>query len=294
MIPKHIHTASDLVTSSEAICDGFLRQAIKKVEQASPYVKQALRFREALLKAKTPANAMRLHGFTSDLVASAGFSEKSQVYFSAQQLEKAVEKVLQTIYEKNPEGFCDDVFCRYLLTKGDSLGGKMRNITGASGSGQFTEAVTGALTARKLQFHATVNNTHKIQSIVWDNRCLVFDRSPKIIGNNVDAILLDTQKVPSVQILLETPSTYLACGELKSGIDPAGADEHWKTARSALDRIRAKLGNHCPPLFFVGAAIENAMATEIFGRLQNGTLAHSANLTSQQQLSDLTGWLVSL
>jgi hypothetical protein len=26
-------------------------------------------------------------------------------------------------------------------------------------------------------------------------------------------------------------------GELKGGIDPAGADEHWKTARTALQRI---------------------------------------------------------
>ena len=27
-------------------------------------------------------------------------------------------------------------------------------------------------------------------------------------------------------------------GELKGGIDPAGADEHWKTGNSALVRIR--------------------------------------------------------
>ncbi|HAJ78349.1 MAG TPA: hypothetical protein DCO75_01135, partial [Fibrobacteres bacterium] len=25
--------------------------------------------------------------------------------------------------------------------------------------------------------------------------------------------------------------------ELKGGIDPAGADEHWKTAKTAIDRI---------------------------------------------------------
>jgi len=27
-------------------------------------------------------------------------------------------------------------------------------------------------------------------------------------------------------------------GELKGGIDPAGADEHWKTANKALDKMR--------------------------------------------------------
>ena len=33
---------------------------------------------------------------------------------------------------------------------------------------------------------------------------------------------------------VENPKHYLACGELKGGIDPAGADEHWKTAGKAL------------------------------------------------------------
>ena len=32
-------------------------------------------------------------------------------------------------------------------------------------------------------------------------------------------------------------ASYMALGELKGGIDPAGADEHWKTARTALSRI---------------------------------------------------------
>jgi type II restriction enzyme len=70
---------------------------------------------------------------------------------------------------------------------------------------------------------------------------------------------------------------YVALGELKGGIDPAGADEHWKTARSALDRIKKafeKVGQQ-PRRFFIGAAIEKEMAIEIWHDLEAGECRQS-------------------
>jgi type II restriction enzyme len=93
------------------------------------------------------------------------------------------------------------------------------------------------------------------------------------------------------------PDRYLACGELKGGIDPAGADEHWKTATTAFSRIREgfnKCGRPIPQLFFVGAAIASFMATEIYSSLRKGELRYAANLTVPEQLSSLAQWLVSL
>jgi hypothetical protein len=41
-----------------------------------------------------------------------------------------------------------------------------------------------------------------------------------------------------------------------SGIDPAGADEHWKTANFALERIRKSFAKKKKPqTFFIGASI---------------------------------------
>jgi len=94
--------------------------------------------------------------------------------------------------------------------------------------------------------------------------------------------------------LLADKSKYLACGELKGGIDPAGADEHWKTANSALSRIRSAFGRNAPALFFVGAAIEASMAKEIFKQLKSGKLSHAANLHEDEQVNDLVDWLLSL
>lgn len=121
---------------------------------------------------------------------------------------------------------------------------------------------------------------------------MLFDKTPPFINKNIDVILLHVASGSTVA--LNSPNSYLACGELKGGIDPAGADEHWKTAKSALDRIRGAFKDPPPRLFFVGAAIEAAMAVEILLQLHSGELDHAANLTSPAQLSDLASWLVSL
>jgi hypothetical protein len=94
----------------------------------------------------------------------------------------------------------------------------------------------------------------------------------------------------------QSPETYLALGELKGGIDPAGADEHWKTARTALERIRQAFENlgYSPMTFFVGAAIEPKMAGEIWAELEAGSLANAANLTDDRQLASLAGWLCAV
>jgi type II restriction enzyme len=94
------------------------------------------------------------------------------------------------------------------------------------------------------------------------------------------------QELPSPDIqpsVFEDKTLYLACGELKGGIDPAGADEHWKTAGSALARIRSRCGRRCPRLFFAASAIEEAMAKEIYHQLRIGKLSHAANLTVTKQ-----------
>jgi hypothetical protein len=90
--------------------------------------------------------------------------------------------------------------------------------------------------------------------------------------------------------------SYIALGELKGGIDPAGADEHWKTAQTALDRVRegfSKAG-FSPYTFFIGAAIEKGMASEIWTQLKSGTLTNAANLNEVNQVASISRWLCTL
>ena len=92
------------------------------------------------------------------------------------------------------------------------------------------------------------------------------------------------------------PEHFIAFGELKGGIDPAGADEHWKTARTALTRIRTSFDGKglSPDLFFIGAVIVDSMAEETWAQLSDGTLKNAANLTNADQVASLCNWLCSL
>jgi type II restriction enzyme len=229
-----------------------------------------------------------------DLITAAGFSDKAANYFSSSELEDALLKVLQEIEKKAGPDWQTEIIYRFLLTRGDTLGGVMRNILGAEAKDKFTEAILAALRESRIQPSIGCSRKGKVQKISWPGRILLFDKKPKPIDKNVDVILIyQAAENMSIATLLDNEENYLVCGEVKGGIDPAGADEHWKTASGALARIREKLRKNQPQLFFVGAAIENSMAIEIFSQLQSGMLNHVANLNVSKQVSDLASWLVS-
>lgn len=294
MIPKVIRRASDLVTSHEEVCRGFLSQAQAKSQKATPYVKEAQELWSKLQTIVHLDNVVDTIPLRT-LATAMGFSDKSQGYFSDAELHESIKPVLDVIAKSRD--FRTEILYRFLLTRGDTLGGEMRNLTGETGPTKFTAAVVKALKERGIQgipFHGKTGEK-KIKGIVWNQRALFFDYKPKLIDKNVDVILLNNPRPPDARPeFLEDKTLYLACGELKGGIDPAGADEHWKTAGSALERIRDRFGRLCPKLFFAASAIEEAMAKEIFAQLKTGKLAHAANLTVESQLEDLAQWLISL
>ena len=296
MIPKLISRASDLVTSREEVCRGFLSQAKAKSQKATPHVKEAQELWSNLQQVSNPDQLFDAVPLRT-LATAMGFSDKAQGYFSDAELHEAIKPVLDVIAKSHQADFRTEILYRFLLTRGDTLGGEMRNLTGESGPTKFIVAVVKALKERKIVstfFHGKTGEK-KIKGVVWNQRAVFFDYKPKLIDKNVDVILLNNPLPPDVRPeFLEDKTLYLACGELKGGIDPAGADEHWKTAGSALERIRNRFGRLCPKLFFAASAIEQAMAKEIFAQLQTGKLTHAANLTVENQLEDLARWLISL
>lgn len=297
MLPPRITSPIDLVTPHEAVCAGFLRQALSKTEKAKAYVQQARRLRERLEGANDIPEVAHLTDVRLELLAAAGFSDKAMNHLSAPELESALTQVLATIQRESGQHWKAEVVDRYLLTKGDSLGGSMRNYTGASAATTLCHALVQALGARNItpEIQRSAANAEKIQVMRWSGRILLFDKTPQFLGNSVDLIMLKAPLGTEDQRqLVHDPTAFIACGELKGGIDPAGADEHWKTANSALQRIREKFEADTPALFFVGAAIEAAMAQEIFAQLSDGRLTYAANLTSDEQLGDLASWLVGL
>jgi len=293
-----IKNPSDLVTSHMQVCKGFLAQALEKTERASPYIEQAKTLHAALNKASDIGVAASLKSVQAELLSAAGFSDKARSHLSGRELHRALKRAIDVVAKRAGDAWREDLVYRFLLTKGDSLGGTMRNVTGALAGIRFSDAIQEHLKASRIPHAVERSSTNevKVQEITWKNRYLVFDKTPRFIRKNIDVILLKVL-TPKAEIkrLLEDKKAYLACGELKGGIDPAGADEHWKTANSALERIRQGFRPAAPPtLFFVGAAIEAAMANEIFTQLQDGRLTHAANATVPAQVSDLAAWLLGL
>ncbi len=91
-------------------------------------------------------------------------------------------------------------------------------------------------------------------------------------------------------------------GELKGGADPAGSDEHWKTATRTFERILLaceRTGRPKPPLSFIATILVERVAREAADWLKEGKLVSVYNLTQiaedpakqQQFLNDLTTFL---
>lgn len=295
MIPKYIKTAANLQTKHRAICDGFLTQALQKTEKAKLFIDESKIFYNALKKVKSVDELLLSSKYRNDLAYACGFSDKARSQLTDAELNSAIQQVLSRICRGAGLAFREDILYRYLLTKGDTLGGSMRNFTGASAGIKLTEKIIERLSSGQRKIQLLESKSGKVQRVIWDDRTMLFDVKPRLIGKNIDVILINrgTMETPEEK-LLAIKSNYIACGELKGGIDPAGADEHWKTANSALGRIRSAFGKTAPSLFFVGAAIEASMSKEIFKQLKTGQLTHAANLNEEEQVNDLVDWLLSL
>src|SRR5262249_17465335 len=143
MLPPGISSASDLITDRDITRAGFLSQALAKVERADAHVAAAKRLwaeLEHIPELKSlPAHV--LSPLQTDLLAAAGFSDKAlnnlKEYRARGDLQPALDAVLKRIEETSPDNWRAEVLFRFLLTKGDSLGGSMRNVTGARGGTLF-------------------------------------------------------------------------------------------------------------------------------------------------------------
>ncbi len=124
------------------------------------------------------------------------------------------------------------------------------------------------------------------------DRILVFNKTVPLVRNNIDVCILESTP-KSINKDFKNPKKYIMLGELKGGIDPAGADEHWKTARTAITRISDsfKKQDFSPKTFFIGAAIENRMAEEIWGLLENKQLTNAGNLTDSNHVASICNWM---
>lgn len=313
---NHIKKASDLTTTYSETRAGFISIALEKNRRATPYIEEARILQQKIQKIRTPNDLLKAKDIRNGLIAASGISEKAAKHLGEDGCIDAITEFIKNFLIPSGKLFKEELVFRFLLTKGDSLGGSMRNIVGALAQKKLNLSIIASLKLAGKPFY-WLNDSSKVwicsddeynemeienaKGIFWSNgknkpRVLYYNTTVPIVKNNIDIILLNNSKDDPIKNIINIPSNFIALGELKGGIDPAGADEHWKTAKTAIDRISDAFKKHdcSPDLFYIGAAIESKMASEIFEILQSKYIKNAANLTKSDHITSIVDWILNL
>lgn len=309
----HLTSGADLVTTYEAIRAGFVALALEKNRRATPFVEQGRALKVAAAAAAAPADLVRIEGIQPALLTAAGVSDKAAGHLQPADRAAAIRGLIDNFLAPAGANFVEELVYRFLLTRGDTLGGSMRNVGGVLAQRKLSRALISSLTLAGASYRwlQSTNNMWvemsdddsdielRLRGLSWEKgqerRTIVYNLTVPFLKNNVDLCLFNCGPA-ELAASCGSPAAYLALGELKGGIDPAGADEHWKTARTALERIWGGFARHdlTPATFFIGAAIAKKMAQEIWVVLEGGQLQNAANLTVDDQVASISRWLCSL
>jgi hypothetical protein len=301
----HLKSSKSLETTYEAVRAGFVALALEKNRRATPFVAEARALKAAASKAKTPADLLNITEIQSGLVTAAGVSDKATNHLQDSDKREAVKGLIKNFLEPAGANFVEELVFRFLLTRGDTLGGSMRNIGGFLAQKKLTRAILACLKLAGRTCHWLQADTKtwtklpednsdvelSLRGISWNSpkgpRTLRYNTTVPLVGNNVDLSLFNCSFDELTREIIHTPSAYIALGELKGGIDPGGADEHWKTAGSALNRIQKPFARQKlkPHTFFIAAAIE---AMKQKWPVKFGNCSKPVNWTTQRILQTKT------
>ena len=313
---RYITSAESLVTTHEETRAGFLSIALEKNRVGDPFVKNALAFKAMVAHTHRAEDLLTIPQVRPFLITAAGLSDKSLAYLNENDQTIAIQELIEKFLKPAGADYIDEATFRYLLIKGDAVGGSMRNKIGALGQERLIRAIYSSMSVQGIHCNRLLKDSRRwstvnlseagvesnIKALNWTNdsgeRVLVFNATIPTVKNNVDICLYSSNiNDYDPKTLVRHDERALMFGELKGGIDPAGADEHWKTGNTALNRIRTSFAAAGYPHMmtsFIGAAIERAMAEEIYAQLESGTLTNATNLTNNNQLIEYCNWLIEL
>lgn len=311
---EHISNPDDLITSYSETRAGFISIALEKNKRATPYIEEARVLNDRIKNLKSSDELLGLTDIRRGLIAASGVSEKAIKHLGEEGCVDSIREFIKNFLKPSGDNFKEELIFRFLLNRGDSFGGSMRNIVGAIAQKKLSLSITSSLNLAYIEFYWLSNNVGRwisskksgveiemdgLKGLSWktqknEYRTLLFNIKVPFIGNNIDIILLKTFYNQNLQEAIKKPENYIALGELKGGIDPAGADEHWKTAKTAIDRIKTSFAkeDYNPYVFFIGAAIESKMATEIYENLKSGYINNAGNLTKPEHIISVVKWLL--
>ncbi len=243
-----IQSANDLVTSKEQTRAGFITLALEKNYLAIPYVEEAKTLKSLASRIKKPNDLLAIDELRVGLLTASGMSEKSLNHLTDGDKTLAIKGLIKEFLEPAGKDFIDELVYRYLLTKGDALGGKARNLAGVLGERKFLRSLLSVLNLAGIDYQWKDSDAgnwlskpqddtgieKRINGLYWSknkvNRLLILNIKVPVVEKNVDLSILEgtpDDLKRGKHPIIHNINSYIALGELKGGIDPAGADEHW-------------------------------------------------------------------
>ncbi len=127
---QHLMSGKSLETPYEAVRAGFVALALEKNRRATPFIAQARALKAAASKAKSPAGLLKIPDIQNALLTAAGVSDKAANHLQDSDKREAVVGLIKNFLEPSGANFVEELVFRFLLTRGDTLGGSMRNVGG--------------------------------------------------------------------------------------------------------------------------------------------------------------------
>ncbi len=149
---QHLTGASDLITPYSATRAGFVAQALEKNRRGTPFIQQARDLKAAAQLASSPNDLLGMTQIRASLLTAAGVSDKADVHLQPADRTAAIANLVENFLLPAGSGFVDELVYRFLLTRGDSLGGSMRNYTGAVAQQRLSAAILARLRNQGSRF----------------------------------------------------------------------------------------------------------------------------------------------
>src|SRR6266513_2455816 len=142
---KHLTSSKDLETTYEAIRAGFVALALEKNRRATPFIEQARSLKVAASQVKGPRELLGIKEIQPALLTSSGVSDKATSHLQDSDKKEAILGLIKGFLEPAGANFVEEPVFRFLLTRGDTLGGTMRNIGGVLAQRKLTRSVIACL-----------------------------------------------------------------------------------------------------------------------------------------------------
>lgn len=269
------------ITSAAEIVEGFELQLFSKWDLIlNRFLTPVNTFQHNLLaiQANTVTNFVnQLSGNTlDDCFTAIGASDKAKRYLPNNQgaIRTYITNALTIAGVRTVDAAIEHLCTGYALISGDSLGGASRNLVGTRGEDLIQQILTNSFAATVVERNSA--GRPKITQFIQNNSTFYVHWNKRIpmAAKNYDFIITNSRKFNENDII--------AVLEIKSGCDPAGADEHWNTAKGKLSTLNAV--NNTIRCGFASIIIDNTVRNQIANEINSGLLVCGINLNDDSEI----------